>query len=99
MNDSQPNPNRKTTPKAGPVLETALYVADLEPSIAFYGRVLGFLPASEPDGRMCALNITPGQVLLLFKKGASAQPAVTPYGVIPGNDGDGTLHVAFFIPG
>ena len=99
MNDSPTNPNRQATPRAGPVLETALYVAELERSIEFYGRVLGFLPASEPDSRMCALNITFGQVLLLFKKGASAHPTVTSYGVIPPTDGDGNLHAAFFIPG
>jgi len=47
---------------------------------------------------MCALRIAASQVLLLFRKGGSAQATVTPYGTIPGSDGDGSLHVAFFIP-
>lgn len=88
-----------TRPRVGPVLETALYVADLPRSIEFYGRVLGFSPASDPAyKRMCALNVTADQVLLLFKKGASVMPTVTSNGTIPPTDGDGSLHVAFSIP-
>ena len=86
------------TTRIGPVLETALYVADLDRSVEFYQRVLGFPLASEPIARMCALTITSDQVLLLFKKGGSVQPTVTPYGTIPPTDGDGSLHVAFWIP-
>jgi catechol 2,3-dioxygenase-like lactoylglutathione lyase family enzyme len=85
-------------PRIGPVLETALYVADLGRSVEFYKRVLGFPLASEPIDRMCALAITSDQVLLLFKKRGSVQPTVTPYGTIPPTDGDGSLHVAFWIP-
>ncbi len=86
-------------PRVGTVLETALYVADLQRSIEFYGRVLGFSPASDPSyERMCALNVTADQVLLLFKKGGSVMPTVTPFGTIPPTDGDGSLHVAFSIP-
>lgn len=80
------------------MLETALYVADLGRSVAFYQRVLGFQLASQPIDRMCALAITADQVLLLFRKGGSAQATVTPYGTIPPTDGDGSLHVAFSIP-
>ena len=75
-----------------------MYVADLDRSVAFYQRVLGFPLASEPIDRMCALSITADQVLLLFKKGGSVQPAVHPYGTVPPTDGDGSLHVAFWIP-
>jgi lactoylglutathione lyase len=88
----------QATPKISSVLETALYVADLDRSVAFYKRVLGLSLASEPISRMCALNVTESQVLLLFKKGASVRATVTPYGTIPPTDGDGSLHVAFFIP-
>lgn len=88
-----------TKPRVGTVLETALYVEDLPRSIEFYGRVLGFSPASDPSyKRMCALNVTADQVLLLFKKGGSVMPTVRPYGTIPPTDGDGSLHVAFSIP-
>ena len=85
-------------PRIGLVLETALYVDDLQRSVDFYQRVLGFQPVSSPSSRMRALEVTPDQVLLLFKKGASVQASVTPYGTIPPSDGDGSLHVAFAIP-
>jgi catechol 2,3-dioxygenase-like lactoylglutathione lyase family enzyme len=88
----------RVPPRIGSVLETALYVADLDRSAAFYQRVLGFPLASEPIARMRALSVTADQVLLLFKKGGSLQPTVTPYGTIPPTDGDGFLHVAFLIP-
>jgi catechol 2,3-dioxygenase-like lactoylglutathione lyase family enzyme len=99
MNDEQISPESKATPGIGSVLETSLYVADVDRSNAFYQRVLGFPPASEPMSRMCALRITVSQVLLLFKKGGSVQATVTPCGIIPPTDGDGSLHVTFFIPG
>ena len=87
-----------TKPRVGAVLETALYVADLPRAIEFYGRVLGFSPASDPTNeRICALNVTADQVLLLFKKGGSVTPTVRPYGTIPPTDGQGSLHVAFSI--
>jgi catechol 2,3-dioxygenase-like lactoylglutathione lyase family enzyme len=37
-------------------------------------------------------------VLLLFRRGGSAQPSETPVGTIPPHDGQGTLHLAFAIP-
>ena len=87
-----------TNPRVGTVLETALYVSDLALSIKFYGRVLGFTTASDPTNeRMCALNVTADQMLLLFRKGGSVNPTVKPYGTIPPTDGDGSLHVAFSI--
>ncbi len=76
-------------PRIGLVLETALYVDDLQRSVEFYQRVLGFNPASDcSSDRMWALNVTPDQVLLLFNKGASVQATVTPFGTIPPTDGD-----------
>ena len=97
MNDGKTLGN-EATPRIGSVLETALYVADLDRSVAFYQRVLGLPLASEPIDRMCAFSLTANQVLLLFSKGASGQTQVTPYGTIPPHGGDGSLHVAFFIP-
>jgi catechol 2,3-dioxygenase-like lactoylglutathione lyase family enzyme len=84
-------------PRVGGVLETALYVEDLDRSAAFYQRLLGLSLASEPSPRMTALNLTPDQVLLLFKTGGSVRPTETPFGTIPPHDGSGALHVAFFI--
>lgn len=99
MKGEQNTTESGSAPTVGPVLETALYVADLGRSVAFYEQVLGLPPASEPGSRMCALRITASQVLLLFRKGGSVQATVTSYGTIPPTDGDGSLHLTFFIPG
>jgi catechol 2,3-dioxygenase-like lactoylglutathione lyase family enzyme len=68
------------------VLETSLYVNDLENATDFYRRVLGFEPIDTGD-RLRALRVTHRQILLLFKKKASAD-----------HDGDGRLHLAFAVP-
>ena len=86
---------RTSTPPIGGVIETALYVDDLARSQAFYQDLFGFTVAMEPIDRMVVLNVTDDQVLLLFKKGASAEATVLPFGTIPPTDGDGHLHVAF----
>ena len=79
------------------VLETALYVADLDRSERFYARLLGARTLLSED-RMRALAVAERQVLLLFRKGGSAHPNPSPGGVIPPHDGDGQLHMAFAIP-
>lgn len=84
-------------PRISHILETALYVADLDRSEIFYRDLFGFAPVLR-DGRMCALGVPGGGVLLLFRHGGSAQPAHTPAGIIPAHDGQGALHVAFGMP-
>ncbi len=84
-------------PRLGHVLETSLYVADLDVSQAFYARVMGFEPFLRDD-RMCAMGVPGAGVLLLFRVGGSAEPSHTPVGTIPEHDGRGTLHLAFAIP-
>jgi catechol 2,3-dioxygenase-like lactoylglutathione lyase family enzyme len=79
------------------VLETALYVDDMDRAVEFYQRVFGFAVLArlaEPD-RLTALDIGGTQVLLLCKKGASLQAVVTPGGKIPPCDGSGNSHLAF----
>ncbi|MDQ4120311.1 MAG: VOC family protein [Acidobacteriota bacterium] len=83
-------------PKLDAVLETALYVADLKRSVSFYQTVFE-LETLFADDRLCALNVSNKQVLLLFLKGASDQPTNTSGGVIPSHYGNGQLHVAFSI--
>jgi catechol 2,3-dioxygenase-like lactoylglutathione lyase family enzyme len=78
------------------VLETALYVADLERSKHFYRSVFQFEVLAEDD-RFCALNVAGRQVLLLFREGATLQPAVLPGGTIPAHHGSGNLHLALSI--
>jgi catechol 2,3-dioxygenase-like lactoylglutathione lyase family enzyme len=78
------------------ILETSLYVASLEKSIAFYESIFNF-PILYSDHRMYAMNVAPQQVLLLFLKGASAKASHTPGGLVPPSDGDGHLHLAFSV--
>lgn len=79
------------------VLETSLYVADLDRAQAFYERLFGF-PAFVRDARMCALGVPGAQVLLLFRRGGSVQPSATPGGTIPPHDAEGRQHLCFAIP-
>jgi catechol 2,3-dioxygenase-like lactoylglutathione lyase family enzyme len=86
----------KAMPTITQVIETSLYVDDLERSARFYEDVLGFAKMVA-DERFCALSVAGRQVLLLFKKGASQKPSVLPGGIIPPHDGAGQLHLAFAI--
>jgi catechol 2,3-dioxygenase-like lactoylglutathione lyase family enzyme len=73
------------------ILETSLYVDDIEQSVAFYRSLFGF-PSVYSGPRLTALAVPGRQVLLLFRKKASADlPAIA-------HDGDGQLHMAFAIP-
>ena len=78
------------------VLETSLYVADLDRSQDFYQRLFGFACFLR-DGRMCALGIPNRQVLLLFVHGGSTEPSHMPSGTVPAHDGRGQLHLCFGI--
>ncbi|MBX5452902.1 MAG: VOC family protein [Acidobacteriia bacterium] len=83
-------------PSIAHVLETSLYVEDLERSASFYTELFGF-PVFFQDSRMCALGVPGAQVLLLFRKGATQAPARTSGGTIPGHGGSGELHLCFAI--
>jgi catechol 2,3-dioxygenase-like lactoylglutathione lyase family enzyme len=87
----------RPAPRLTGVLETSLYVADLDRSAAFYMEVIG-CESFLRDDRMCALGVAPGQVLLLFRQGGSAEATATPGGVIPPHDGRGQLHLCFSAP-
>ena len=75
-------------PQLAGVLETSLYVEDLERSIRFYQEVMQFQKLVS-DARFCALQAGQREVLLLFRKGASTQPLVIAGGTIPPHDGSG----------
>ena len=83
-------------PELTGVIETALYVDDLPRAVEFYRSVLG-LETMLADDRLCAMNVAGRDVLLLFKRGASAKPIPIPNGVIPPHDGSGPVHMAFSI--
>ena len=61
-------------PRVSGVLETSLYVEDLDRSRDFYQRLFGF-EQFMCDGRMCALGVPGEQVLLLFRHGMTDEPA------------------------
>jgi catechol 2,3-dioxygenase-like lactoylglutathione lyase family enzyme len=83
-------------PKIAGVLETALYVEDLDRAAAFYEDVLG-LKLINKDQRFAGYMAGPRSVLLLFKRGSTLETVHLPGGTIPPHDGQGTLHVAFAI--
>jgi catechol 2,3-dioxygenase-like lactoylglutathione lyase family enzyme len=56
----------RPAPPVARILETSLYVRDLDASRAFYSRLFGF-PVLLHDERMCAMAIPGRQVLLLFR--------------------------------
>lgn len=78
------------------IVETALYVADPAESAAFYRQVFG-LPTLVSGERLVAMAVADRQVLLLFRRGASAHDMPGSGGTVPGHDGAGRLHVAFAI--
>jgi catechol 2,3-dioxygenase-like lactoylglutathione lyase family enzyme len=79
-------------PQVTGILETSLYVDDLDKSTKFFAELFEF-EAMGGDARMQVLRVKEGQVLLLFKRGASLSPEQ-----FPTHDGSGPVHVAFSIP-
>lgn len=83
-------------PPIGGVLETALYVADMDRSTAFFEEVLGLQVLMRSE-RLTAFDAGRSSVLLVFLRGASVKDMSSPTGVVPGHDGTGPLHMAFAI--
>ncbi|HXY30060.1 MAG TPA: VOC family protein [Gemmatimonadaceae bacterium] len=79
------------------MLETALYVDDIERATAFYRDVMGFR-VLDAGPRLVALDAGQGTLLLLFRRGATVTGAQTPGGWIPPHDGTGDAHIAFAVP-
>ena len=80
------------------VLETALYVEDMDRARAFFEEVMALEPFTA-DHRFTAYDAGGSTVLLLFLQGATLETVVLPkdMGTIPPHDGAGRLHVAFAI--
>lgn len=83
-------------PQVQQILETALYVADLDRSERFYCDLFGFRVILSQD-RIRVLSVHDRQVLLLFLKGGTVDGVQTPSGFIPGHDATGRYHMAFAI--
>jgi len=78
------------------LLETALYVADLETSRRFYVQQLGAGVLLDTE-RLLALDIGGASVLLLFAHGTTEHALPTPGGLVPGHGAHGRQHIAFAI--
>lgn len=86
-------------PRLSHLLETSIYVADLESARAFYQRVFGLELFLQEEDRMVALGLPGDAVLLLFKAGGSVEPTPTDGGdAIPPHDGGGRVHLCLAIP-
>lgn len=83
-------------PRVARVLETAVYVEDLDRSADFYERVLG-LEVMSRASRMISIDAGGGSVLLLFLRGGSTEGSEFPGGWIPPHDGSGRAHFAFAV--
>lgn len=81
------------------IIETALYVADIQRAADFYRHLFGFDTLSTSD-RLVALDVAGRSVLLLFPAGRTTNSVTTPGGTIPGHgDTHGSPgHLAFAIP-
>jgi catechol-2,3-dioxygenase len=84
------------TPRLDRVIETCLYVEDLDRAATFYEQILS-LPVLTSDARFRAYDVGGESVLLLFLKGATLETVRMPGGTIPPHDGHGALHMAFAI--
>jgi len=78
------------------VLETSLYVDDLDRASCFYEETFG-LTRIEGDDRFRAYSVGGRSVLLLFKRGASNKVTELAQGKLGPHDGSGPLHLAFSI--
>jgi catechol 2,3-dioxygenase-like lactoylglutathione lyase family enzyme len=83
-------------PKINGILETALYVADLQRATDFYCAIFGFEILSRSE-RLIALNVADRNVLLLFLTGVTQEPLEFECGVIPPHGPACGTHFAFSI--
>jgi catechol 2,3-dioxygenase-like lactoylglutathione lyase family enzyme len=87
--------NLNSRPALAGVLETALIVEDVSRATQFYQKLFGFEVLGQSE-RLSALNVKPGQVILLFARGQTLDDIHLPGGVIPGGmDAQGRGHMAF----
>lgn len=83
-------------PRIARVLETAIYVDDLDRAATFYRDVLG-LRELLSNPRLAVFDAGRSTILLVFHRGGSAAGADTPTGRIPPHDGHGPAHFAFAV--
>lgn len=79
------------------VLETCLYVDDLDRASRFYEQVLQLPRIGGDESRFRAYDVGGQSVLLLFRRGATLETVKLPGGTIPPHDGHGPAHMAFAV--
>ncbi|KUL96381.1 glyoxalase [Bosea sp. WAO] len=83
-------------PRLNRIIETALYVDDLERAREFYEDKLGLAPLLK-TATLFAYDIGGASVLLLFLRGQSLRTQMSAGGSIPPHDGSGPLHICFAV--
>ena len=86
----------ESSPRVLGIIESAIYVDDMERSMSFYRETLGLKPSDAEIGRrLNAMDVGPGQVLLICQRGGAVKPIEFRGGRVPPHDGRGPLHLAF----
>lgn len=80
--------------KPGSVLESALYVTDLDEAERFYGSILGLPVIGRVEGRHVFFRCGDG-VVLLFDAEATRKPATNPAMPVPSHGCHGEGHLCF----
>ncbi|WP_434051587.1 MAG: VOC family protein [Roseibium sp.] len=83
-------------PEINGVLETTVYVDDMDAAHAFYSHILGLKRMVAGD-RLFAYDAGPGQALLVFRRGHTGEDVETSGGTVPGHHTSGHSHFAFRI--
>lgn len=83
-------------PRLNRIIETALYVDDLDRARAFYETQLGLAPLIK-TATLFAYDVGGESVLLLFQRGTSLATQSSAGGSIPPHDGHGPVHIAFAV--
>lgn len=99
MTTAKPSPVSALPPASAPgaVLETALYVDDLDAATAFYEGLLGLEAFQTLPGRHVFLRIGHA-VLLVFNPDATGKPTQNPRLPVPPHGARGPGHVCFAMP-
>ncbi|KAL3493884.1 Glyoxalase/Bleomycin resistance protein/Dihydroxybiphenyl dioxygenase [Aspergillus germanicus] len=81
MTSTTTNPPPPPPPPLTHILETCIYVRDVEASVKFYQETLGIAPFIESP-RVTGFSLGP-TTLLLFELGKTGTDVITPTGTIP----------------
>ncbi len=87
----------KPPPPIRGIVESILYVDDLDRAVSFYRDELGLRPMVGDGVRFQTFEAGAGQALLLFKRGGTLEPVPASGGLIPPHDGTGPHHLGFAI--